>query len=418
MGLTTIAAERGVIGCVLCHPHTLEHIADLLPEHFTDYRARRLLGVLRSINGEWDVTIAAQAVADDEDWISFLASLSGDACSPYTLQRHADTLRRAFAARHMSAAITMAHEAILDLDVEGAAAALEKAAAAGRGWAPVASDVESAAEVASKVFARAEAPSPAKGLSTGLRLFDNNLGGQVFSPSRMVVLAARPCVGKTALSLQIACVAAAETNVVYWCGEMPSEELLSRSISSRSGVPLIHVLRGALSGPDLIRVRDAASDVSDLRLHIATSATTTVPRLDALVGEVERRHGRVGLVVVDYLQRVKAIGRRSREEEVGEIARGLKELAKQRNVCVLALAQLNRQIEGRADRRPRMSDLRESGQIEQEADFIAFLDRPVLWEPSADERLAVVDVAKNRHGLSGMRADLTWDGPVQRFGNA
>lgn len=409
--MDTIASELAAAGCLVAFPES-KPAFDATPQMFVDRRCRRIVELCLELE-EYDATILRSKL--DADDTPFLASLSGTACSPWMLGSHLDVVRRSFAARRVSPALTRAQAMILEGDIEAASAAIAEAQSAAVAWAPQAEEDEGVGVVASRVLERAVAPPAARGENVGLRAFDVALGGLVFAPTRLVVLAARPGVGKTALSLQIACHVARRKRVLYWCGEMPAEELVARQIASLSGVPLTLVLRGGLNRPDAEAAEKAAIELSDLNLEISTRSSMTVERLDVLVSRMAATVGKPSLLVVDYLQRMKSSSKRSREEEVGETARSLKEMARRHNICVLALAQLNRAIEGRTDRKPKMSDLRESGQIEQEADLIGFLDRPGTWSEGAPKDLAYLDVAKFRHGPSGSRLDLSWDGPTQRF---
>lgn len=255
------------------------------------------------------------------------------------------------------------------------------------------------------------------GIFTGFAQVDEYLSG--LQAGQLVVLAARPSQGKTALGMDIARrVVARRGRVLFFSMEMSRASLTERLLSSVSGVPLRHIQRPELqSERDRVDLGNAANLVRQMAIRIDDRPARTLSQISAIARREKRRHG-LDLIVIDYLSLINGRPAKNdnREQEVAKISRGLKEIAKNLAVPVLALQQLNRQSEGRADHRPRMWDLRESGQIEQDADVIMLLHRPEKYDPADRPGEADLDIAKNRDGETGV-VTLAFEGRCVRFAN-
>ena len=279
------------------------------------------------------------------------------------------------------------------------------------------------------------------GISTGLRGLDDLLGG--LHRSDLVILAGRPSMGKTALATNIAVHAASQhrteqgpdgqprtvdgARVGFFSLEMSCEQLATRILADKAGVSSERVRRGQLSSAEFDRVLTASTALESLALSIDDTPALTINGLRTRARRLKRQQG-LDLIVVDYLQLVDATNRRDgRVQEVSEITRGLKTLAKELDVPVLALSQLSRAVEQRQDKRPQLSDLRDSGSIEQDADVVMFVYREEYYlerNPDADPAAvqaaagkAEVAIAKQRHGPTGT-AYLKFDGALTRFTDA
>ncbi len=246
------------------------------------------------------------------------------------------------------------------------------------------------------------------GISTGLRDLDRKING--LNKSDLVLLAARPAMGKTALALNMALHAAKHTGktVVFFSLEMSREQLALRLIANESFVDNQKLVTGRLSEEEWGKISLASSALSQTDLRIDDNPSITVAEMNAKC----RRLDNLGLVFVDYLQLMTAAeaGRRAenRVTVVSEISRALKIMAKELNVPVVCLSQLSRANESRPDKRPMLSDLRESGAIEQDADEVMFLYRDEYYHPDTEEKnVAEVIVSKNRHGETGT-VKLQW----------
>ncbi len=228
-----------------------------------------------------------------------------------------------------------------------------------------------------------------------------------FQPSDLVVIAARPGMGKSSFMLSIALNIAFEEKLplAIFSLEMSEEQLVLRMLSMISGIPLQNMRKGFLPDEDWEKVLRAALELSSRDIYIDDSPSLSTIELRIRSRKLKQEKG-VGIIFVDYLQLLKTPYRHAtRQEEVAEISRNLKALAKELEVPVVALAQLSRQVEQRADKRPQLADLRESGQIEQDADLIIFIHRPEVYKkhpPPEEEGLAEIIVAKQRQGPTGL----------------
>jgi replicative DNA helicase len=241
------------------------------------------------------------------------------------------------------------------------------------------------------------------GVPTGYKDLDDLTSG--FQPSDLIVVAGRPSMGKTAFCMNVAQYVGdldgGSTPVGIFSLEMSKEQLVTRLLSSESQVSQSKLRTGTLSGADWQALARAAGKLCDSSIFIDDSPGITVLELRARARRLKKEHG-LSLVVIDYLQLMK--GRNSaerREQEISEISRSLKALAKELNVPVIAISQLNRMVEQREDRRPRLSDLRESGAIEQDADVIIFIYRDEVYNKSTDDSnkgIAEIIVGKQRNG--------------------
>jgi replicative DNA helicase len=256
---------------------------------------------------------------------------------------------------------------------------------------------------------------PIVGWPTGFTDFDDLTGGGL-KAGQLVILAARPSMGKTALAANMMLgLAKRGSPVLMFSMEQSRLELSSRLLQTQTGIG--GILTGERKSADeMARILESASGLGDLPIQIDEN-TVRFSAIASLCRVAARKHG-VRVVFLDYLQLIQPDDRRiPREQQVAEITRGLKQLARQLKIAVVALAQLNRGIEGRDEKRPRLSDLRESGSIEQDADIVLFPNRPHYYDPQLPESDAVLIVAKHRNGKTGA-IDLHWDARLMTFRNA
>ena len=256
------------------------------------------------------------------------------------------------------------------------------------------------------------------GVTTGFVDLDRLTAG--LQPSDLIIVAGRPSMGKTALCMNIAENAAlkADAGVAIFSLEMSKEQLAMRMLCSQAHFDLKRVRTGHLNDAEFGELAKAAANLSEAKIFIDDTPALSVLELRAKARRLKReKDAKLGLVIVDYLQLMRGHdGADNREQEISSISRSLKALAKELDVPVIALSQLNRQVETRADKRPVMADLRESGAIEQDADVIAFLYRPIVYDKSAEGRDAEVIIAKQRNGpIDNVR--LTFMSEYTRFEN-
>jgi len=244
-------------------------------------------------------------------------------------------------------------------------------------------------------------PEALRGISTGFRDLDKILGG--LQKSDLVILAARPSVGKTAFAIDLARHAAtvAGRKVGYFSLEMSNSQIIDRLLSQEVGVGLWNIRNGRLRDEDFAKMADAMGRLSDSGLYFDDTPGLHIMEMRTKARRLKMEQG-LDMVLVDYLQLMQGRSKENRTQEVSEISRFLKQLARELEIPVIALSQLSRAVENRADRIPQLSDLRESGSIEQDADIVMFLHREETFDPDT-ERKGIGDliVAKHRNGPTG-----------------
>ncbi|HRH19688.1 MAG TPA: replicative DNA helicase [Brevundimonas sp.] len=325
---------------------------------------------------------------------------------------------------------------------------LAETGASSTGFVPFSNALAGAVDMAAEAFQR---EGGLAGLSTGLADLDQKLGG--LYPSDLLILAGRPSMGKTALATNIAFNVARNYAweptpdgrkttsggvVAFFSLEMSAEQLAMRILADASGVSSDRLRKGEIDASDFGRVRDAAIEIGEAPLFIDATGGLPIGKLAARARRLKRAEHGLDLIVVDYLQLATAVGEGRRDmnrvQEVSEITQTLKALAKELNVPVVALSQLSRQVESREDKRPQLSDLRESGSIEQDADVVMFVYREsyylgrtepregseehLKWQQDMDEvrGKAEVIIGKQRHGPIGT-VKVSFDENTTRFGN-
>ena len=403
--LFDISAERGVIGACLMNPNALTQIATTLEPsdfHQEDYQAayKAMLALADTQTPIDFVTLTnelqrtgMQVNTADLQLIAF------DVPSALYVEHYAKIVsEKATLRRLLAAAQEIAKTAFAD----GATAsdALDKAEqsifAVAHGKQQ--NSTEHIAGPLRRMVDNLDTPK-ANGIKTGYSMIDRMLGG--FQKSDLIILAARPGMGKSALALGIADNSTRTgANVAIFSLEMSKEQFTQRLTSMRTGIDSHRLRMKDLHDDEWPILMEAVNDISRQSLTINDTAAQSV---DAIRREARRLHTRqpLDLIIIDYMQLVTGKGD-NREQEIAYISRSLKAMAKELNVPVLALSQLNRGVESRADKRPMQSDLRESGSIEQDADVILFIYREDYYnEDTERQNVADVIIAKHRHGSTG-----------------
>ena len=278
-------------------------------------------------------------------------------------------------------------------------------------------------EVALGIYDRLEAIEQGGGLDdrveTGLMGLDAILGG--LYRSNLVLVGARPAMGKTSFAIGAALHVALSENrpVLFFSLEMSEEEVTDRAVGMLSGVPAKAIKDNTLTAIQRGRMDDAISRLVGAPFRFYREPSASILDVRARSRVAATRYGQPGLIVVDYLQLLSGTGQwgQNRVADVSDVSRGLKLLARELNVPVLALSQLSRNLEIRNEKRPMLADLRESGSLEQDADVVVFLYRDHVYDPTADPGVAEAIVAKHRQGPLGT-APLSWDGTRTRFSDA
>lgn len=459
-----IEAEQGLLGALLIQNDVLDDIADFLDgQHFFDPLHQRLYSqIVRMISqgNLASVVTLKSTMAADEGLQSvggdkYLAALYANAATLSNAKQYGQliydlALRRAL--MQLGSEIA-AKAAVTELDlppraqIERAEYALYQLAEHGgraEGFLPFAHSVTSAMDMIHNAY---HSDAKLTGLSTGFADLDRVLGG--LQKSDLLVIASRPGMGKTSLASNIAFHVAqtharAQTDaqrkaedsgavVGFFSLEMSAEQLATRLLAEQIRVPSSKIRTGDLEPEEYENLLRATKELKDLPLYIDHTGAIPLPALAARARRLKRQKN-LGLIIVDYLQLVRAHERRNdgRVQEISEITQGLKALAKDLRVPVIALSQLSRQVEAREDKRPQLSDLRESGAIEQDADVVLFIYREAYYlthaAPAPDtpeymqwqEKMQVVEgtaellIGKNRHGPTP-KIDLAFNAKLTRF---
>ena len=431
----SIEAEQAVLGGLLLHSAAYWEIADAITEkdfYRHDHRLIwRAIAELMEDGGAVDVLTASRALehmghATRGLDTAYLAELAENTPGVSNLRAYADIVReRAVLRQLIDAAGRIAESAfapqgrksaeILD-EAERAVFQIAEDRPKVGGPAGARDLLKRAVDRIDKLVA---SKSAITGVSTGFADLDGFTSG--LQPSDLVILAGRPSMGKTAFSMNLvenALMVDDPKPVLVFSMEMPADSLIIRMLSSLGRINQGHMRTGQLSDDDWPRLTSTMSLLRDRPLFIDDTAALSPNDLRARSRRLAREHGALGLIVVDYLQLMRVPGNNeNRTGEISEISRSLKALAKEMGCPVVALSQLNRSLEQRPNKRPQMSDLRESGAIEQDADVILFVYRDEVYNPeSADKGTAEIIIGKQRNGPIGM-VRLAFVGHLTRFEN-
>ena len=421
-----IDAERATLGSILLNREAIVAIAPwLTPEHFylethaAIYRA--MLACYRARTPPDVRLVAAELKKHDQldtiGGIPYLGELVSDVPTSYHVEHYARivertaVLRRLIVAGGRIAALGYDEQEGLDQTIADAQAALNQATlrATDSGFVPY-------AEIAHQAFTTYDESDEVPGIPTGFVDLDDCLIGG-FHRQDLIILAARPSVGKSALAGCIAAqTAEAGYPVLIISLEMDRESWFVRNAAALSGVNLAAIRARRVRDAELAPFLSAIGDAGHLPIAVNDAATHTVASLRSAVLKWIAAHGTPGLIVVDYLQLLSSPRRDgNRVQEVADISRSLKQLARETDAPVLALSQLSRAVEGRASHVPLLSDLRESGALEQDADVVMFIYREELHDKETDKRgIAEIHIAKHRQGPLGV-VPLRFDASTTRF---
>ena len=427
-------AEQAVLGGVMLDNKAWDRIADKINEH-DFYRAdHRLifnaLSALASKSNPLDVVTVSEFLKQRVELESaggevYLFELSKNTPSAANVTAYAEIVHERSVLRQLIGASNEIADLAFHPDGQQASEILDiaeqkvfKIAEQGsRGSEPVklSNLLAQATERIDTLFHSDDAFS---GLATGFTDFDKMTSG--LQQGDLVIIAGRPSMGKTVLGINIAENAAITTDkpVLVFSLEMSGEQIAMRMISSLGRIDQHKVRTGKLSDDDWPRLTSVVSMLAEAKMFVDDTPALSPIELRARARRIARQHGQLGLIVIDYLQLMQVPGNKeNRTNEISEISRSLKALAKELNVPVVALSQLNRSLEQRHDRRPIMSDLRESGAIEQDADLIAFIYRDEVYNSdSPDKGTAEIIIGKQRNGPIG-KIRLTFLGRYTRFEN-
>ena len=458
-----VEAEQALLGAILVNNDAFDRVSDFLrPEHFSEELHRRIFEIASQLirAGKVATPVTMKTFLGDHDLggvtiPQYLARLAAEATTIINAEDYGRSIYDLATRRRLivigEEVVNTAYDAPVDLSpreqIEEAERRLYEIAEQGRydgGFQSFSTALTHAVSMAAKAYER---EGKLSGISTGMRDLDYKLGG--LQSSDLVIVAGRPGMGKTALATNIAFnIAQAYQSqmrpdgtletlnggiVGFFSLEMSSEQLATRIIAEQSGVPSYKIRRGDITDLEFQRISEAARQMQSIPFYIDHTGGISIAQLTARARRLKRQRG-LDMLVVDYLQLLSGSKSKSdnRVQELTEITTGLKALAKELNVPIMALSQLSRQVESRDDKRPQLSDLRESGSIEQDADVVLFVYREEYYlknrepRPGSEEHLAWMSemerahgkaeliIGKQRHGPTGT-VELAFEGEFTRF---
>jgi replicative DNA helicase len=435
----SVEAEQSVLGGILLDTSAWDKIADLLSEHDFYRHEHRLIwrhiGRLTEHAKPIDVITVAESLESNAELekaggLVYLGTLAQNVPSAANIRRYAEIVRERAIMRKLvevgSEIATSAYNPggrdagqLLD-EAESRVFEISEQGERGRqGFTPLPPLLTQVVERIETLYNR-DNPSDITGVSTGFTDLDRQTSG--LQPGDLIIVAGRPSMGKTAFSINIAENVALESNkaVAIFSMEMGGTQLVMRMIGSVGRLNQ-HTLRtGKLEDDDWPRMTHALGLLNDAPIFIDETAGLNALELRSRARRLSRQSGGLGLIVIDYIQLMSSPSGKASENratEISEISRSLKSLAKELQVPVIALSQLNRSLEQRPNKRPVMSDLRESGAIEQDADLILFIYRDEVYNPDTpDKGKAEIIIGKQRNGPIG-KVELTFRGEYTRFEN-
>ena len=433
----SVEAEQSVLGGLLLDNTAWDKIADMIGEsdfyradHRLIYRhVSKLVGNSRPA----DVITVSESLESTKELegvggLAYLGALAQNTPTAANIRRYAEIVRDRAVMRKLAEVGTeiaetaynpMGKEAgqLLDEAESKVFAISEQGARGKQGFMDMQPLLTQVVERIDMLYNR-DNPSDVTGVPTGFTDLDKMTSG--LQPGDLVIVAGRPSMGKTSLALNMAEHVALESGlpVGVFSMEMGASQLVMRMLGSVGKLDQHKVRTGRLADEDWRKLTDAVGRLNDAPIHIDETAALNSLELRARARRLHRQYGKLGLIVVDYLQLMSASSQgENRATEISEISRGLKALAKELNVPVVALSQLNRSLEQRPNKRPVMSDLRESGAIEQDADLILFIYRDEVYnQDSPDKGKAEVIIGKQRNGPIGT-ITLVFQGEYTRFAN-
>ena len=415
----SLEAEQAVLGGLMLDNLAWDQIADKVSEedfYLYDHRIIfRAIAELADRNKPFDVITLSDQLEQlkelsDSSVLAYLGTLAKETPSAANIRAYADIVRERSVLRQLISAGTEITESAFNTEGRDIKTLLDVAeqkvfriadqGAQNKGvFRSIKSLLKTTVEHIDMLF---EKDDPITGLATGFSEFDEMTSG--LQAGDLVIIAGRPSMGRTSFAMNVAQYAAVKQQaaVAVFSMEMPGEQIAMRMLSSLGRIDQHRLRIGKLAEEDWPRLSSAVSMLTDVPLFVDDSASLTPTELRAHARRIKREHD-LKLIVIDYLQLMQVSARNeNRATEISEISRSLKGLAKELSVPVVALSQLNRSLEQRPNKRPVMSDLRESGAIEQDADLIVFIYRDEVYnEDSADKGTAEIIIAKQRNGPIG-----------------
>lgn len=424
--------EQAVIGSILMDKDEMMNVADILvPDDFYQSEYRMIYQAMVQINSEGRpvdlVTVHEQLksmnVPPEVSSLDFMIEVVNSVATSANAKHYAKIVKE----KSLLRKVIKVNETIMEecyAGHESADAILEETEKQlfkllqSRGAEDITPIKDVVMEAINRIEAASKQSGSVTGVPTGFTDLDYRTAG--LQPSDMILIAARPSMGKTAFALNLAAHAACKKHITtaIFSLEMSKVQLVNRFLSMESSVSAQNLRTGNLSETEWEKLVEGASIIGNSGLVIDDTPGISISDLRSKCRKIKLEHDDLGLIIIDYIQLMTSNTRsESRQQEVSEISRSLKALARELNVPVVALSQLSRAVEQRPDHRPMLSDLRESGAIEQDADVVMFLYRDEYYKKDTDKPgVAEIIIAKQRNGPVGT-VELAWIGDRQRFAN-
>lgn len=400
MQLYNIEAEKALLGAIFMQNRVIEAVEDIRAEHFNYVQHAKIFEAASEMiaGGQLVDSITLQKFFERDDSLqeiggtAYLDEITTSAVTLVNAKEYARIIRDLYGKRQLQGILFDAQQALMEdrpvraqLErLEGDLFGLAETGQASSGLRQIEGFVSQALSDIDEAYKN---KGPVAGIDTGFVGLDRLLNP--LTPGRLYVVAGRPAMGKTALAWNIARNAARNGHhIALFSAEMAGEEIVQRELTGRTQISQGRMIRGEIYDTDMRRLVSVGQDIEKLPILIDDSGTVTVATIRARARRMKRRHG-LKLIIVDYLQLLeddRRRGNQNRTEEVSTITRGLKRLARDLAVPVMALSQLSRQVEARDNKRPQLSDLRESGSIEQDADAVIFLYREAYYLGKAEPK--------------------------------
>lgn len=434
----SVEAEQSVLGGLMLENTALDRVSDIINEqdfYRSDHKSiwRQIINLVNA-NKPADVITVAEALdsyhqLEDIGGLSYLATLAQNTPSAANIRHYAEIVRERAVLRHLAEVGAEISESAYNPEGRSAGEILDAAEAkvfqikeagakTSQGWQPLQPLLVQVVNRIDELYSR-DNPSDVTGVPTGFADLDSKTSG--LQPGDLIIVAGRPSMGKTAFSLNIAENVALDSSlpVAVFSMEMGAAQLVMRMLGSIGRLDQHKLRTGKIAEDDWHKLTSALGRLNEAPVFIDETPGLTAMEVRARARRLARQNdGKLGLIVIDYLQLMSGNGLgENRATEISEISRSLKSLAKELHVPLIALSQLNRSLEQRPNKRPVMSDLRESGAIEQDADVILFIYRDEVYNPdSPDKGSAEIIIGKQRNGPIGM-VRMTFLGEYTKFEN-
>lgn len=427
---TSIEAEEAILGGILIDPEAIARIAEQLRPEFFAITAHRIiyksaLGLFLQ-NKPVDLMVVTDSLTDNDQLAAIggltkLAQLVDRTVSAVNIDEYARLVEQKYQRRRLIEAgnniVKLGYEtatpleAVLDLAEQEVFSITQER---------VQQDLVPIGETLNQTFNLLEQLSEGQvtpGIPCGFYDLDAMTGG--FQRSDLIIVAARPAIGKTSFCTNIAHYIAKQNQpIAFFSLEMSKEQLVQRILSGEAKIESNRIRSGRIGEVEWGRISQAIGELSELPLFIDDTPNITVTEIRSKARRLQlEQNGELGMIVIDYLQLMEGTAPNNRVQELSQITRSLKGLARELNVPIVALSQLNRGVEARNDKRPLMSDLRESGSLEQDSDLVIMLYRDEYYNPDTPDRgIAEVIITKHRHGPTGT-IKLSFDAQFTAFRN-